>query len=250
MENEKDAEDSVDESLEKEEYRKSISESAKKHSELLPQEIYEESFDDYAQDLLFGAGWDFSPGDRFKVVKRLTVVTELPMTCKVKECPYYQKCGIMRGLEEGEQNKLEGTICREEREFAIRLFASLVRDLKISATDTTDILMALSLTRHHVMKRRLDWQIGIDGATINSPVAVDLRTNIVLSKPESHPLHKEVERLEKLINALYSQLLASRKEKAQVNNQQSKVFEQLLSTLQSRQKKVDKLPPSDIEKEE
>lgn len=151
-----------------------------------------------------------------KVLRKFPLLKDLPMVCKGVNCPYAEKCDILRGAKENNtEDSLIGTDCRNEQLYAVQLFTDLVTELNIKPDQSTDILIVTNLIRLMILKRRIDWDISTRGMIIQEPVAVTI-TKEALFKKASHPLLKESEKIDRQINILFSQLVASRKDKIAV----------------------------------
>lgn len=182
--------------------------------------VNDEQFDqmliEFAEFLLFDTKWEPIFKQTTKLREVIPILEDVPMVCKGKDCPYADKCPLISKLNDNEILGLVGSDCRIDRVEALKQFSSLVKELDINPNQATDILNVTSLVRLYIFKRRIDWQIALDGMMTKEPGAVNQRTGQVYWKEAVHPLYKENEKLEKQISALQTQLMASRKDRAQL----------------------------------
>jgi hypothetical protein len=110
-----------------------------------------------------------------------------------------------------DQDKLVGTQCRADKLFGVQNYAMIIKDLDIQPGQAIDLINAANLVRWMIYRRRLDWQLAIEGLTINAVMAVQKGTE--LGEQKAHPLFKEAERVDKMIDAAQKSLVASRKDR-------------------------------------
>jgi hypothetical protein len=178
--------------------------------------VSEEEFDDAIQALgsylLFNTNWDisFSAG----LPKSLPVISSVPMLCKADDCPYHEICPVMKaiGNDWALKDSIRGTKCRVEKEFAVRAFASVATDLDVKPEQTIDLLNTANLIRLMVYRQRLDWDLSINGLSIDPVTIIDSQDNVYREK-KANPLLREIERVENLIDKAQKSLVASRKDR-------------------------------------
>jgi hypothetical protein len=173
------------------------------------EEEFDTTLNKVAKYLLFGTKWEPQSS-----VKKISVINDLPMICKGFACPLAAKCPVLKGMAKSSVPKIIGTDCRAEKIYGLEQFAAFIRELDISPEQTTDILNVTALVRCLIIKRRTDWHIAIEGLLNDEIAVVNQRTGQHYDKKVVHPLFKESEKLEKQIHALQSQLMASRKDRA------------------------------------
>lgn len=174
-------------------------------------EEFEDSIQAVGSMLLFGTRWDAEGGS----IKKVPIVTDMPMLCKVRGCPFYELCDVMRALKDSpeEQDKLFDTLCRSDRLLGVQQFADLVRDLDIAPTQTVDLLGVANIVRWLIYRRRLDRQMALEGNMIGTPVILDRKTGELVYDRKAHPLLREAERVDKMIDNAMKGLVASRKDR-------------------------------------
>lgn len=147
-------------------------------------------------------------------IKKVAFILEdLPLICQVDDCPYARKCDVLARMPDpAKREKLRGTLCRSEMIFMARQFVYLVRDLKIPPSAASDILNVIDLVRNLVLKRRIDWHIALEGMLEDVPAAVS-PDGTIYTRRVPHPLIVVAETLQKQINVLYKQLMASRRDR-------------------------------------
>ena len=180
----------------------------------LPEDDFEKGLLALSQWLLFETKYDPVVIVNPRIIKKIPNLHNLPLVCKAQACPYHDICPVMVGLTDAQKGQLTGTFCRREREYAIHLFADLVRELEIAPKYTVDIMAATQLVRAYTMKQRIDWQTQLDNLLEEEPAVVDQRTGQVYWKRTVHPLQKLSDQYDKTIGTLLNQLMASRKDRA------------------------------------
>ncbi len=176
---------------------------------------FEDAVDVLAQFLLFGTKWESVILKDPKARRRVPIISDIPLICKADDCVYAKKCPILKGIKkQNDKLKLIGTECRADRLYAIQEFTAFVRDLQIDPEQTTDIINVASLVRLLIIKRRIDWQIAIDGIMDKEPGVVDPRTGQVYFRNVVHPLLKTSESITKQMQMLQKQLMADRQARA------------------------------------
>lgn len=169
---------------------------------------FREQLEAFASFLLFKTEWD----KQDNVIKEINIIHDVPLICHVEFCPYAAKCDVLPNLSDAEKEELRETNCRSERIYGIKHFASLVKDLSIRPADSIDVQNVADLVRLFILKRRIDWQISIDGMIEREEYIADNK-GTVLTRRDSHPLLKEYERINKQIISLSKQLMASRRDR-------------------------------------
>jgi len=177
----------------------------------------DEEFDDalgtVMQYLLFGSKWDPVAITDKRVLSKIPIIQDIPLRCEVRDCPYAAKCPLLRKARPQEEAGLMGTDCRADKLYAAELFSTLIQDLEVGPENTVDLINVASLVRLMVIQRRIDWAIALDGIELREVSAIDQRSGQAYLKLTSHPLLKEMERLQKQISVLQTQLMANRKER-------------------------------------
>lgn len=153
-----------------------------------------------------------------KDISRIPVIHEIASTCYGEMCRYAPKCPVLKALKrDGKTDEaIKNTDCRVDKVQAIRIFSQLIRDLNIGADETMDLLSAVSLVRLYIIRRRIDWIYAIDGQDQDVVSSIAQRSERPYYKKEANPLMAEADKIEKQIANIYSQLMASRKDRAQL----------------------------------
>lgn len=217
--------------------------------------VSEEEFSDSLQSLgaylLFNTNWDYArTGKAFP--KTLPVVGDVSLVCKAEQCIYHDQCPAMKGLSQAAKEKLVGTQCRVERHYGVTFFADIVKDLSISPDQSIDLLNAANLVRWMIYRRRLDWAMNIEGSSLDGIVAVNPISGVPFYETKGHPLLKEIERADKMIESAQKSLVASRKDRIQLASQLGR-GQSVLKSLFSKADYIDveeTLPPEEEESEE
>lgn len=177
----------------------------------------EAEFDDalgtVMQFLLFGSKWDPVAIKDKRALKRIPILQDIPLICYVRDCPYANKCVVLRNVLPQDEVGLFGTECRADKLYAAETFSALIQDLEVAPENTVDLLNVASLVRLMIIQRRIDWSIALDGLTLREVATIDQRSGQAYTKMSSHPLLKEAERIQKQISVLQTQLMANRKER-------------------------------------
>jgi hypothetical protein len=180
----------------------------------LTDEEFDDALDYVAATLLFDTQWDGLVLANPKIRRQFPVIDDVALICKVEECPYAQKCPVLKAMKPSDRSKLLGTECRADREFGIRVFTAQVRELSIAPESFTDIMSVAAIVRLYITNRRIDWHIALDTPIDLVPGVVDQRTSKIYWKKEAHPLYKIYLDNAKQIKSLQEGLLASRKDRA------------------------------------
>ena len=199
--------------VEDKQLRKEVVKAAKNFNLSAP--ISEEEFDDalhkLATYLLFGTSWD--PRKQVRLPKRLPILSDIPLVCHGKKCKYAQVCPVLEMMSPSDIDGLEGTKCRADKILGVQHFTDLVKDLKIEPTQTMDILNLATMVRWMIYRRRIDWQLSLEGITIDAVNAYDARTKVKMGELKEHPLMKTAERVDGMIEKIGKSLIASRKDR-------------------------------------
>ncbi len=191
----------------------SIKSEATKFSIVAP--ITEDEFDDslwnLATFMLFNTKWD--PSNKVKIPKKLPVISDMPMICNTKKCHYASVCPTLKAMDPSNYHILEGTRCREEKYLGIQHFTTLVKDLNIEPGQAVDILDVANLVRLYIYRRRIDWDIAVEGMTIEAVNAIDHKTKKAFGEMKEHPLLKVANAIDKQIDSTKKSLIASRKDR-------------------------------------
>jgi hypothetical protein len=179
------------------------------------EEEFEEAIDLLAQCLLFETPWQESFKDNPRIRRKIAILEDVPLVCRAMDCPYAQRCPIMKALEtDAERVALVGTPCRADKIYAVEQFAAFVKELQIEPEQTTDIVNVASLVRLMLYKRRIDWTLAIEGLIDREPRVIDQKSGQVYYTKVVHPLIKVSEQIEKQISQLHKQLMADRQSRA------------------------------------
>jgi len=227
-----------------------IAEDAKKFNLAAP--ITEEEFTDALQKLgtymLFGTSWD--PTKQVRIPKKIPIISDVPMYCMGHNCKYAQLCPVIAIMKEKDVGSMIGSQCRADRILGVQHFTSLVKDLNIEPNQTVDIINVANLVRWMIYRRRVDWQIALEGLTVLAAVDVDRKTNEKFGEIKEHPLLKTAERIDSMIDKAQKSLVASRKDRLQAAAQFGKEKEALLSIFNFNvDEETEALPPADPSEE-
>lgn len=164
---------------------------------------------------------------------QLVQIDSTVLVCKTYDCPYVEKCPIMRSIkgkpnEIGVVKSMHGNPCRVERSVVIQTFAGLVNELGIGPKDTTDLLTLTSLVSMTLLQTRVFWQIAVEGATVPSIAGIKKYDDEPVYNyiPNGH--FKTLETIEKVKDGLLAQLNATRAAKANSANQLDSLKKDLL----------------------
>ena len=98
----------------------------------------------------------------------------------------------------------------------LKAFTDHVQELDIAPTASTDILNVASMVRLEVLLHRINWRMALMGFMEKKVGAVIQKTGEVIWQEEPTLLFKHSADINKQLSAIYSQLLASRKDRAQL----------------------------------
>lgn len=183
------------------------------HASTMTDEEFDEGLEALAQFMLFGTKFDGIAVKNKKALKSLPTLNDLPLICAGLECKYAPVCQVIKNKSDSFIQDLIGKPCRDERFFAIDLFAKLVKEMAVGPENTIDLMTTATLVRYYLQKRRIDRIMQIDDLQIEEPAVIDQRTGNVYWKKVIHPLHPQSLMLEKQIESLLKQLVASRKDR-------------------------------------
>jgi hypothetical protein len=196
---------------------------------------FEEAIDTIALALLYDTPWEDSIRNNKR--RKIPLLTDLPIICYGDQCTYAKKCSVLKNTKNEDKIKLLGTECRDERIFIIEQFSEWIKNLEIPPEDSSSILNVASLIRILIYKRRTDRHIAILGSMYEKRlVAVDNKGNEHWDHQVSQ-LHALSEKYNKQILSIQSQLMASRKDRAQFAAQAGKNMEDIKNLLTQRIKK-------------
>jgi len=146
---------------------------------------------------------------------QLPVLSHVPMVCRTTQCPYHDVCPIMAAI--GDDNKakekLYGGRCRIDMIELVQIFVELVKDLDIQPSHAIDVMHVTSLVRLYILRRRCDWELQ-GGMREDIIAVVNPRTDTPYYKPDNNSILDIIDKIEKQIHSLVSQLLGSRKDRA------------------------------------
>lgn len=131
-------------------------------------------------------------------------------------CRYYEMCPIMRKLEPEQQEELLGKPCRVDQHEGVRLFSAQVKELNISPHETASIIQVAQLVRLLILQRRIDWELAYYDLAYDEVTTINPVTGAKIYQRQVNQLIKEGRAIENSINKLQSQLLATRKDRAQM----------------------------------
>ena len=172
------------------------------------------------ETLLFDTDWHNNIVRNSKIIANTGLLQDIPLICRAEKCPYAAKCPVLQQMSDQKViDSLKGTNCRVDRIFGLKQFVSLVKNLNIDPGQTVDILNVASYVRLLMLKRRMDWDIAIEGLRYDEIAAVDQRTGSVYHKSVDNPLIKAAGSLDKQIEAQQKLLVASRKDKMNAASQ-------------------------------
>jgi hypothetical protein len=152
--------------------------------------------------------------------RELPVLDSFPLLCKTSKCRYYEVCPIMKSMPKGDQNALKDSRCRMDRTEGVKIFTATIKELNVQPDSMTEIIQVARLVRLLVLQRRVDWELAINDISYEEVSAVvpagEGEPWIKIYEKRVNQLMKEGERIEGQINKIYSQLLATRKDRAHV----------------------------------
>lgn len=131
-------------------------------------------------------------------------------------CRYFKVCPVMRRLSEAEQDSLVGTPCRVDKHEGVRNFTAQVRELGITPDETSAIIQVAQLVRLLVLQRRIDWEFALNDIVYKEIATFNPQTGAPAYERRVNQLMKESRGIETQISRLQSQLLATRKDRAQI----------------------------------
>jgi len=131
-------------------------------------------------------------------------------------CRYFKVCPIMRALPPDKQRELVGAPCRVDKHEGVRNFTSQVKELGITPDETSAIIQVAQLVRLLVLQRRIDWEFALNDIMYNEVAGFNPITGQPAYEKRVNQLMKESRAIETQISRLQSQLLATRKDRAQV----------------------------------
>lgn len=183
-------------------------------TDLVGEEEFDSSLDRLAATLLFGTRWETPMLANPRMRRDLPMLEDMPMECKADECEYARLCPVMKAIQAHEKVKLIGTRCRVEKDLILKAFTDHVQELDVSPTASTDILNVASMVRLEVLLHRINWRMALTGFMEKKVGAYNQRTSEVVWVEEPTMLFKHSADIIKQLNAIQSQLLASRKDRA------------------------------------
>lgn len=160
-----------------------------------------------------------------RITSKADVIFDMPMKCNPFTCRYRQKCEVIRGMSKEQKEMLVDTDCRSEMLFAVRKFTEYVSSLDVDPGASSDIAVVSSLVRLEILRRRIDWDIAIQGLVDTKPVVG--RDGKVREERVEHPLLKSRKSIEEQIAKQLRMLLATRADKLKIQkeiNMQGKVL--------------------------
>jgi hypothetical protein len=193
-------------------------------------EEFNESVLALASIILFDTPWRNEDG--LRILKKLPVLRDIPLHCLGRECIYAKKCDVINGMHDDEILKLHGTNCRSEQVFGLETFARICDQLKVDPEQAIDILGVTDLVRAYIQKRRIDWQLALEGMISDEPIP--LRDGSVTFSQREHPLLIAQERIQKQIDKLMQSLMASREQRLKADRDKAmkdSMYERLLDSV-------------------
>ena len=175
-------------------------------------------------NLLANTNWE-GRLSRNQRLSQLPILANVPMRCyangaasgingkEIPPCPYHDVCPIMEMCTEEEKTKLIGTRCRIDMIEIVRMFSDLVRGFEIDPDNSVEVYQVTTLVRLYIQRRRGDWEIN-KGMMMDNPTFLNQRTNDIHFAPITHPILDQVEKIQKQIDRITSQLMGSRSDKA------------------------------------
>ena len=183
--------------------------------------VSDEEFDDaihaLATFLLFKTKWDPKHGS--KLPKRLPIVGDVPLICKGHDCTFAAVCPVIKNMSFKDVDKLEGTQCRADKLLGVQYFTDIIRDLDIQPGQSIDLINAANLVRWLIYRRRIDWQLALEGLTIDAVIGLDRETGLPLGEKKNHPLYKAQQETDRMIDAAQKSLVASRHDRLKLATQ-------------------------------
>lgn len=180
----------------------------------ISEEEFEDSLIAVGQFLLFNTGWEETLLKTSRTITNVPILRDSHLICKGRECKYAEKCPVIRKMTDAQVETLIGTDCRAERLLGVELMAGILRNLPDVRPDNfTEVLIIANMVRLEIRKRRIDWDLAIDGTMISNPGVVVQKEGRVVDKVEAHPLQKELDAIEKQLAYHRKELMATRRER-------------------------------------
>lgn len=187
--------------------------------------------------LLFGSKWETNMIRSPRLRREIPGLRDLPLVCKVQDCPYAKICPVLREMPKDQWRTLMDTPCRADVVYSTKLFADQVQSLDVGPEHSSDIISISSLIRYLIIQRRLDWELALRGMTEKRVDAINPVDGEVHWKYPPSELLKEMERVNKQIAVIQNQLAGTRRDRqAQQNTErtQQNILTQLLANSRAR----------------
>lgn len=167
------------------------------------------------------------------------------LTCKTHECPYFAVCPIMSAIKKKYKHSTQqrqvaidalfGEPCRLEVKEAAIWLANFVREHDVRPDSSSDILQILHIVKQTVLINRIDRELAVYGVAGESVVGVSAKGDAITDR-RANEIIKHRALLEKSLQNALSQLVATRKDKANLAVQAGQF--KMLSDLFARPKGV------------
>lgn len=227
--------------------RDMIAANGRKFSISAPQSLeeFETAVDYLCALLLFGSKWEEGMVRSPRLRREIPGLQDLPLVCKAHECPYAAVCPVLREMPQAQWRTLVGTPCRADVVYSTKLFADQVQSLNVGPEHSSDIISISNLIRYMIIQRRLDWELALRGMTEKRVDAINPVDGEVFWKSTPTELLKEMERVNKQIAVIQSQLASTRRDRqAQQNTErtQQNILTQLLASSRARKASIETQP--------